>query len=69
MESSQTLKADPDDTKFPGGSTLIQHVDDLLLRSPFQASSRDDSIHVLKLLAKKGYNTSKEILQFVQTQV
>lgn len=32
---SQTLKAYLDDVKSPRGSKLLQHVDDLLLCSPF----------------------------------
>lgn len=69
MESpyfSQTLKADPDNIKFPGDSTLIQYVEDLLLCSSSQASSQEDSIHLLKLQAKqnmksllKNYNLFK----------
>ena len=66
---SQTLRVYLDDVKFPRGSKLLQYVDDLLLCSPFQASSRKDSIHLLKLLASKRHRVSKEKLQFVQTQV
>lgn len=66
---SQTLKAYLDDVNSPRGSKLLQYVDDLLLCSPSQASSREDSIHLLKLLASKRHRVSKEKLQFVQTQV
>lgn len=64
-ESSYFLKAlrtDLDDIKVPGVSTLIQYVNDLLLRSPSQASSQEDSIPLLKLLAKKGHQFSKKKL-------
>ena len=64
----QILKADLDDKKFPRGSTLLQYVDDLLLCSPSQAPSQEDSSHLLKLLALKGHKVSKEKLQFAQTQ-
>ena len=66
---SQILKADLDDIKFPRGSTLSQYVDDLLLCSPSQASSQEDTIHLLKLFALKGHKFAKEKLQFAQTQV
>ena len=53
-------KADLDDIKFSGGSTLIECVDDLLLCSPSYASSQEENTHLLKLLAKKGSKVSKE---------
>ena len=56
----QILKADGDDITFPRGSTLLQYVDDLLLCSPSQASSQEDSIHLLKLLALKGHEVVTE---------
>lgn len=65
---SQILKADLDDIKFPGGSALLQYVDDFLLWSLSQASSQVDSIHLLKFLALKGHKVSKEKLCFVQAQ-
>ena len=34
-----------------------------------QVSSLEDSSHLLKLLASKEHNVSKEKLQFIQTQV
>lgn len=66
---SQTLKADLDDIKFPGGSALLQYVDDFLLWSLSQASSQADNISPVKLLALKEHKVSKEKLCFVQTQV
>ena len=64
----QILKADMDDIKFPSISAFLKHVDDLVLCSPSQASSQEDSIHLLKLLALKGPKVVKEKLQFDQTQ-
>ena len=61
---SQILKAGLDDIKFPRGSTLLQNVDDLLLCSFLQASSQEDSIYSLKLLALQGLKVAKEKLQF-----
>lgn len=42
---SQTLKADLDDIKFSGGSTFLQHIDDLFFCSFSQDSSQEDRIH------------------------
>ena len=50
--------------KFPRVSTLLKYVDDLLLCSSSQASSQEENIHLLKLLALKGHKVSKENLQF-----
>ena len=44
-------------------------MDDLLLCSPSQASSQEDIIHLLKLLALKEHKVAKEKLQFAQNQV
>ena len=63
---SQILKADLDDIKFPRGPTLLQYVDDLLLCSPSQTSSQEDSIHLLKILALRS---PRKKLQLAQTQV
>jgi len=65
---SQILKADLDGIKLPRGTTLLHSVDDLLLCST-QASSQEDSIHLLKLLSLKGQNITKEKLQFAEIQV
>ena len=48
------------DIKFPRDSTLLQYVGDLLLCSPFQASSQENSNHFLKLLALKGHKFGKK---------
>ena len=66
---SQILKVDLDDVKFPRGSTFFQYVVDLLLLSPSQDSSQEDSVHLLKLLTLKRYKVAKEKLQFAQIQV
>lgn len=65
----QSLKTNFDDILFPKGSTLLQHVDDLLLCSSSQVSLQDDSIHLLTSLALKGHKVSKEKLQFAQAHV
>lgn len=46
--------------KVPSGSTLLQYVDDLFHFSPSQASSKEDSNHLLKFLAFKGQEVTKE---------
>ena len=66
---SHNLTTDLDDINFSRVSTLLQYVGDLLLCSPYQASSQEDSIHFLKLLALKGHKFVKEKLQFAQMQV
>lgn len=58
---SQILKADLDNIKFPKGSTLLQHIDDLLLYSA-QASSQEGSLRLLKLSSLKGHKIAKERL-------
>ena len=65
---SQILKADADDIKFPGGSILLQYVDDLLLCCPSQVS-QEESIHLLKLVALRGHKVAKGELQFAPSQV
>ena len=59
---SQILKVDLADIKFLRSSPSLQYVDDLLLCSPSQNSSQEDSIHFLKLLALKGHKIDKEKL-------
>ena len=67
---SQILKADLDDVRFPGSSTLLQYEDDsicfLLLFSSFLTEDRS---HLLKIFVLKGHSVAKEKLQFSQTQV
>lgn len=57
---SQILKADLNDIKFFRDSTLMQHVDDLFLCFPSQASSHKDRVHLLKLLALKGHKSPEK---------
>ena len=66
---SQILKAGLEDIEFPRASALLQYVDNFLLCSPSQVSPQEDSLHLLKLLALKGYKVAKEKWQFAQTQV
>lgn len=55
-----TLKGDLDGIKFPRVSTLLWYMDDLLLCSYSQASSLEDSIQLLKLLALKRHKITKK---------
>ena len=65
---SQILKADLDDVRVPGSSTLLQYEVDSICYSS-QASSQEDRIHLLKLFALNGHGVAKEKLWFAQTQV
>lgn len=56
---SQMLKADLEYAKFLRDSSLLQY-DDLLLCFPPQASSQEDSNHLLKLLALTWHKIPKE---------
>ncbi|XP_072557235.1 uncharacterized protein [Paramormyrops kingsleyae] len=53
----------------PGGSTLVQYVDDLLLCSHTRESCKQDTIAMLDFLAKNGHKASKEKLQLVSQRV
>ena len=53
---SQILKANQDNIKLPRGSILLLYMDDLLLCSTSQASSQEDSAHLLKLFALERYS-------------
>lgn len=57
---SQNLNADLDDTKFSGGSTILQYVDDLFLYSPSQASSQEDRFHHYSSIQYLGYLISEQ---------
>lgn len=54
---SQMLKAYLGDINFPRRSPLLQYVSDLLLSSPFQTSSQEDSIQLLKLKSQPQRDT------------
>lgn len=53
-------RADLDDAKFSSGSAGLLYVDDLLLGSPSQASSKEDNIHLLKLFAFRRQRSPRE---------
>ncbi|XP_072557746.1 uncharacterized protein [Paramormyrops kingsleyae] len=53
----------------PGGSTLVQYVDDLLLCSHTHESCKQGTIAMLDFLAKNGHKASKEKLQLVPQRV
>lgn len=55
----QVLKADMDYVKFLRGSTVLQDIHDLFLCSPSQAFSKEDSTHLLRLLALRGHKVTK----------
>ena len=66
---SRTLKDDLDDVVFPSGSTLIQHVDDLLVCSASKEACERDTLTLLGALARKGHKASRTKLQFYQEEV
>ncbi|XP_048843244.1 protein NYNRIN-like [Brienomyrus brachyistius] len=53
----------------PGGSTLVQYVDDLLLCSHTRESCKQDTRALLDFLAENGHKASKEKLQLVSQRV
>lgn len=57
------LKADLYDTGFPRGPSLWQYTDHVLLCSPFQTSSQEDCLLLLKPGAWKEHKVTKEKLQ------
>ena len=57
---SQILKANQDNIKLPRGSILLLYMDDLLLCSTSQASSQEDSAHLLKLFALERYSHQRK---------
>ncbi|XP_042261512.1 uncharacterized protein LOC121893578 [Thunnus maccoyii] len=63
------VKRDLDDLHFPGGSTLLQYADDLLIASPSQEACRTDSILLLQRLAECGHRASLAKLQFCRSEV
>lgn len=66
---SRALHNDLKDLSLPGGSTLIQYVDDLLLASPSVDACETDTIVLLKALAEKGHKTSLKKAQLCQKEV
>ena len=54
---------------LPGGSMLIQYVDDLLICSPNSKVCEQDTIVLLQFLASQGHKASVAKLQFVLQKV
>lgn len=63
------VKRDLDDLQLPGGSTLLQYADDLLIASASKEACRLDSVALMKHLAECGHRASLAKLQFCQPQV
>ncbi len=63
------VKRDLDDLTLPGGSTLLQYADDLLVASPSEEACHTDSILLLKRLAECGHRASLAKLQFCKPEV
>lgn len=61
---AQIIHQDLNSLTLPGGSTLIQYADDLLLASKTQEDCRQDSLMLLSHLANKGHKASLSKLQF-----
>ena len=66
---SQILRNHLRDLKFPGGSVLIQYVDDLLLASHTAEECTRDIEYLRIQLANKGHRASLSKLQLCQHQV
>lgn len=66
---TRALKKDLSEVIFPGESTLIQYVDDLLVASPLAHACEIDSIVLLKALAERGYKASFPKLQLCKDTV
>uniref|UniRef100_A0A665THK9 ribonuclease H n=1 Tax=Echeneis naucrates TaxID=173247 RepID=A0A665THK9_ECHNA len=66
---SRALHSDLKDVSFPGGSVLVQYVDDLLLASPSASACETDTIVLLNALAVKGHKASLKKAQMCQTVV
>ena len=65
---SQVLKTDLDDAQFPS-FYRVAVCRQCASCSPSQASSQEDSIHLLRLSPLKGHKVTKEKLRLVQNQV
>lgn len=66
---SQILWADLSSISLPGGLTLIQYVDDLLLASDTEQTCKADTYHLLLSLAQRGHKASPSKLQYLQQKV
>ena len=63
------VRRDLEDLDLPGGSSLLQYADDLLVASPSLGACRSDSILLLKRLAECGHRASLTKLQFCLPEV
>ncbi|XP_027139064.1 uncharacterized protein LOC113746658 [Larimichthys crocea] len=63
------VKRDLDGLHLPGGSTLLQYADDLLIASPSKEACHIDSILLLQRLAECGHRASLAKLQFCRPEV
>lgn len=66
---ASAVKRDLENLHLPGGSTLLQYADDLLIASPSEEACRTDSVLLLQRLAECGHRASLPKLQFCQTEV
>ncbi|XP_072554178.1 protein NYNRIN-like [Paramormyrops kingsleyae] len=66
---AQELGKNLEGFKPPGGGTLIQYVDDLLLCSTTRQSCEQDTKALLLFLAQNGHKASKAKLQLVKQEV
>ena len=64
---NQVLKNDLEELELNG--TLIQYVDDLLICSPTLEQCHEDSMSVLRKLARGGHKVSVKKLQYCQAEV
>ena len=63
------VKRDLDGLHLPGGSTLLQYADDLLIASSSKEACHTDSILLLQRLAECGHRASLAKLQFCRPEV
>ncbi|XP_065806841.1 uncharacterized protein [Labrus bergylta] len=66
---ARALLTDLADVQLPGGSALIQYVDDLLVASPTKEACETDTRALLLSLAEKGHKASATKTQLVQQEV
>ncbi|XP_060889148.1 uncharacterized protein LOC132960171, partial [Labrus mixtus] len=66
---ARALLTDLADVQLPGGSALIQYVDDLLVASPTKEACETDTRALLLSLAEKGHKASATKAQLVLQEV
>uniref|UniRef100_UPI00358E3615 uncharacterized protein n=1 Tax=Myxine glutinosa TaxID=7769 RepID=UPI00358E3615 len=66
---SQAQHEDLSDVEFPGGSVMVQYIDDLLICSVSKEICEQDTIVLLIALAEKGHKASKDKLQFCRKEL